>query len=98
MWRVGLPSPPPPSPPPPDVWFVSAHTRREWQLGREIRPFTMPLMTLAATSIDRVPLRQDIIISDLLRFFHTDAACCRAEAGSVRTPPLRLPSPFSALA
>ena len=47
-------------------------------------------MTLAATAIDRVPLRCDVIIADLMRFFHTDAACCRAEEASV---PARVPNP-----
>eukprot|EP00976_Prorocentrum_cordatum_P101518 1192670-Prorocentrum_minimum.AAC.5 len=54
----------------------------EWQMGNDIRPFTMPLMTLASTAIDRVPMRKDVIIFELLKFFHTDLACCRDESGT----------------
>jgi len=54
----------------------------EWQIGNDIRPFTMPLMTLASTAIDRVPVRKEVIIFELLKFFHTDLACCRDQAGT----------------
>ena len=54
----------------------------EWQIGNDIRPFTMPLMTLASTAIDRVPVRREVIIFELLKFFHTDLACCRDQSGT----------------
>ena len=61
------------------------HERREeWQLGREIRPFTMPLMTLAATSIDRT--------SALLGGASCGAAPTRCRT---RRPPSSPPSPAS---
>ncbi|KAK3284704.1 hypothetical protein CYMTET_7664 [Cymbomonas tetramitiformis] len=54
----------------------------EWQYGREIRPYTMPMMTLASTGIDQVPQRRDTIVGNLLKFIHTDAACCREDPSS----------------
>eukprot|EP00250_Pteridium_aquilinum_P001391 c11590_g1_i1 orf=902-1837(-) len=49
----------------------------EYQDQDAIRPFTMPLMKLTSTAIDKVPKEREKIIENLLEFFHTDAACCR---------------------
>lgn len=53
----------------------------EWDYQDQdaIRPFTMPLMKLTSTAIDKVPKEREKIIQNLLEFFHTDAACCRDE-------------------
>ncbi len=51
----------------------------EWQEARTLRPFTMPIMALCATAIDRMPATRDATVESLLRFFHTDALCVRAE-------------------
>eukprot|EP00271_Cylindrocystis_brebissonii_P008255 TRINITY_DN22292_c0_g1_i1.p1 TRINITY_DN22292_c0_g1~~TRINITY_DN22292_c0_g1_i1.p1 ORF type:complete len:241 (+),score=37.33 TRINITY_DN22292_c0_g1_i1:51-725(+) len=53
----------------------------EWQEGRQLRPFTMPLMKLAATAIDQIPGDRDHVIEQLLSYFHADTLCCRAESG-----------------
>lgn len=39
----------------------------------------MPMMKLAATSIDQIPRDRDRVISTLLKYFHTDSLCLRAE-------------------
>lgn len=49
----------------------------EYQDQDAIRPFTMPLMKLTSTAIDKVPKEREKIIKNLLEFFHTDAVCCR---------------------
>ena len=51
----------------------------EYQEAQSIRPFTMPLMQLAATAIDRTPLVRSDTIDTLLKYFHTDPALCMAE-------------------
>ncbi|KAM7509223.1 hypothetical protein LguiA_019676 [Lonicera macranthoides] len=43
-----------------------------------IRPFTMPLMKLACTALERVPLTRPKIIEHLLKKFHQDLVFCRA--------------------
>lgn len=48
----------------------------EYQDQDAIRPFTMPLMRLTSTAIDKVPKEREKIIENLLEFFHTDATCC----------------------
>jgi hypothetical protein len=50
----------------------------EWQDSSGIRPFTMPLMKLAATSIDQMPSDRDRVVESLLKYFHTDSLCLRA--------------------
>ncbi|KAI5080498.1 hypothetical protein GOP47_0003681 [Adiantum capillus-veneris] len=54
----------------------------EYQDQDAIRPFTMPLMKLASTAIDKVPKERETIIHNLLEFFHTDATCCRDKEDS----------------
>ncbi|MCO5561135.1 hypothetical protein L7F22_014756 [Adiantum nelumboides] len=54
----------------------------EYQDQDAIRPFTMPLMKLASTAIDKVPKERESIIQNLLEFFNTDAACCRDKEDS----------------
>lgn len=51
----------------------------EWQDARTIRPFTMPLMALCSTAVDRVPVTRGVTISQLLRFFETDALLVRSD-------------------
>ena len=46
-----------------------------------MRPFTMPLMSLAATAIDE-PAPRERVISTMLSYLHTDGALVREEAGS----------------
>lgn len=65
--------------------FSLAHAiAAEWQYQDQdgIRPFTMPLMKLTSTVIDKVPLEREKIIKQLLHFFHTDSVCCREKDGS----------------
>ncbi|KAK6913029.1 ATP12, ATP synthase F1-assembly protein [Dillenia turbinata] len=50
----------------------------EYQLMDGIRPFTMPLMKLACTALERVPLTRPKIIENLMRKFHQDLVFCRA--------------------
>ncbi|KAK9271630.1 hypothetical protein L1049_001993 [Liquidambar formosana] len=50
----------------------------EYQETDGIRPFTMPLMKLACTALERVPLTRTKIIEHLMRKFHQDLVFCRA--------------------
>ncbi|XP_041009568.1 uncharacterized protein LOC121253643 [Juglans microcarpa x Juglans regia] len=52
----------------------------EWQYQQTdgIRPFTMPLMKLACTALDRVPLTRAKIIENLMKKFNQDLVFCRA--------------------
>ncbi|CAA7055204.1 unnamed protein product [Microthlaspi erraticum] len=50
----------------------------EYQLAEGIRPFTMPLMKLACTALERVPLTRSKIIEHLLRKIHQDLVFFRA--------------------
>lgn len=50
----------------------------EYQLVDGIRPFTMPLMKLACTALERVPLTRSKIIDNLLDKFSQDLVFCRA--------------------
>eukprot|EP00803_Ostreobium_quekettii_P001527 evm.model.scf_2020EXC.3 EVM.evm.TU.scf_2020EXC.3 scf_2020EXC:20432-23766(+) len=54
----------------------------EWQKGRSIWPITMPIHSLAATSID-MPKPRIRVIEDMLHFIHTDAVCCRVDPGEL---------------
>ena len=49
-----------------------------------IRPFTMPLMSLAATAIDQPKPRQKVT-DTMLQYLDTDAICCREEPGKLAT-------------
>ncbi len=52
----------------------------EWEAQeKDIRPATMPLTTLAATTLDRVNGLREAVINDLLAFARTDLVCYRAE-------------------
>ena len=53
----------------------------EWQSGKSIRPFTMPLMALVATAMDQMskPAIRAQHIHTLLEFFPTDVVLCRHE-------------------
>jgi ATP synthase F1 complex assembly factor 2 len=50
----------------------------EYQLTEGIRPFTMPLMRLACTALERVPLTRSKIIEHLSRKIHQDLVFFRA--------------------
>ncbi|VVB09421.1 unnamed protein product [Arabis nemorensis] len=50
----------------------------EYQLTEGIRPFTMPLMKLACTALERVPLTRSKIIEHLSRKLHQDLVFFRA--------------------
>ncbi|KAK7338503.1 hypothetical protein VNO77_19115 [Canavalia gladiata] len=50
----------------------------EYQELDGIRPFTMPLMRLACTALERVPLTRPKIIENLMRKFNQDLVFCRA--------------------
>lgn len=54
----------------------------EYQLNDGIRPFTMPLMKLACTALERVPLTRPKIIEHLMKKFHQDLVFCRAPGDS----------------
>lgn len=43
-----------------------------------IRPFTMPLMRLACTALERVPLTRSKVIENLMKKFNQDLVFCRA--------------------
>ncbi|XP_025014494.2 ATP synthase mitochondrial F1 complex assembly factor 2 [Ricinus communis] len=52
----------------------------EWDCQQTdgIRPFTMPLMKLACTALERVPLTRLKIIENLMKKFNQDLVFCRA--------------------
>ncbi|EIE21711.1 ATP12-domain-containing protein, partial [Coccomyxa subellipsoidea C-169] len=52
----------------------------QWQDDMKIRPFTMPLMSLAATAIDQ-PKHRNLVVNTLLTYLHADSACCRDAPG-----------------
>ncbi|CAM8891347.1 unnamed protein product [Rhodiola kirilowii] len=60
--------------------FLAKAIAAEWeyQLADGIRPFTMPLMRLACTALERVPLTRQKIIEHLMKKFHQDLVFCRA--------------------
>lgn len=43
-----------------------------------IRPFTMPLMRLACTALERIPLTRAKTIENLMKKFDLDLVFCRA--------------------
>ncbi|XP_072983241.1 uncharacterized protein [Typha latifolia] len=54
----------------------------EYQQIDGIRPFTMPLMKLASTAQDRVPLTRVKVIENLMKKFHQDLVFCRSPGDS----------------
>ncbi|KAJ6825580.1 ATP synthase mitochondrial F1 complex assembly factor 2 [Iris pallida] len=50
----------------------------DYQQTDGIRPFTMPLMKLACTALERVPLTRTKIIESLMAKFHQDLVFCRS--------------------
>ncbi|KAJ0978949.1 hypothetical protein J5N97_014423 [Dioscorea zingiberensis] len=50
----------------------------EYQQADGIRPFTMPLMKLACTALERVPLTRVKVIENLMKKFHQDLLFYRA--------------------
>lgn len=54
----------------------------EYQQTDGIRPFTMPLMKLACTALERVPITRPKIIESLLKKFHQDLVFCRTPGDS----------------
>lgn len=61
----------------------------EYQQIDGIRPFTMPLMKLACTALERVPLTRPKIIEHLMKKFHQDLVFCRAPTDNDITKDLR---------
>ncbi|XP_022154157.1 ATP synthase mitochondrial F1 complex assembly factor 2 [Momordica charantia] len=57
----------------------------EYQETDGIRPFTMPLMKLACTALERVPLTRPKIIAHLMKKFNQDLVFCRAPEDNVLT-------------
>ncbi|KAJ6751526.1 hypothetical protein OIU85_002004 [Salix viminalis] len=57
----------------------------DYQQTDGIRPFTMPLMKLACTALDRVPLTRPKIIEHLMRKFSQDLVFCRAPEDNALT-------------
>ncbi|XP_048492261.1 uncharacterized protein LOC104883310 [Beta vulgaris subsp. vulgaris] len=59
----------------------------EWDFQQTdgIRPFTMPLMKLACTALERVPLTRPKIINNLMSKFNQDLVFCRAPNDNVLT-------------
>ncbi|CAL4974094.1 unnamed protein product [Urochloa decumbens] len=57
----------------------------EYQESDGIRPFTMPLMKLACTALERVPLTRTKVIDNLIKKFHQDLVFCRSPADSELT-------------
>ncbi|KAL5581278.1 hypothetical protein UlMin_013720 [Ulmus minor] len=57
----------------------------EYQLADGIRPFTMPLMKLTCTALDRVPLTRPKVIENLIDKFNQDLVFCRAPDDNVLT-------------
>ena len=53
----------------------------EWQASR-IQPFTMPLMSLAATALDEPKPREDVVAA-MLQYLPTDSVVCRVEPGPI---------------
>ncbi len=51
----------------------------EYQSSSAIRPFTMPLMQLATTAMDRTPVDRDENVATLLRYIHADPGLCRID-------------------
>ncbi|KAI0496990.1 hypothetical protein KFK09_023316 [Dendrobium nobile] len=61
----------------------------EYQQTDGIRPFTMPLMKLACTAIERVPLTRVKIIKNLIDKFHHDLVFCRSPGDTDLTKGVR---------
>lgn len=61
---------------------------------KRIQPFTMPLMSLAATALDE-PKPRDEVVATMLQYLPTDSVLCRDEAGLVadRQAQARVSSP-----
>ncbi|KAF9587717.1 hypothetical protein IFM89_004694 [Coptis chinensis] len=57
----------------------------EYQESDGIRPFMMPLMRLACTALERVPLTRLKIVEHLMKKFHQDLVFCRAPGDNVLT-------------
>ncbi|XP_047951324.1 ATP synthase mitochondrial F1 complex assembly factor 2 [Salvia hispanica] len=61
----------------------------EYQQTDGIRPFTMPLMKLACTALERVPVTRPKIIGNLMQKFHQDLVFVRAPRDNDLTRDLR---------
>ncbi|KAL3629133.1 hypothetical protein CASFOL_026355 [Castilleja foliolosa] len=61
----------------------------EYQQTDGIRPFTMPLMELACTALERVPVTRPKIIGHLMKKLHQDLVFCRAPSDNDLTKDLR---------
>ncbi|XP_028778549.1 ATP synthase mitochondrial F1 complex assembly factor 2-like [Neltuma alba] len=63
----------------------------EWEYQEKdgIRPFTMPLMKLACTALERVPVTRTKIIENLMKKFNQDLVFCRAPGDNDLTSNVR---------
>ncbi|PIN07021.1 F1-ATP synthase assembly protein [Handroanthus impetiginosus] len=61
----------------------------EFQQTEGIRPFTMPLMKLACTALERVPVTRPKIIEHLMKKFHQDLIFCHAPRDNDLTKDVR---------
>ncbi|XP_009605631.2 uncharacterized protein [Nicotiana tomentosiformis] len=61
----------------------------EYQEADGIRPFTMPLMKLSCTALERVPLMRQKIIDHLMKKFPQDLVFCRAPGDNDLTSRVR---------
>ncbi|KAG8384910.1 hypothetical protein BUALT_Bualt04G0167300 [Buddleja alternifolia] len=61
----------------------------EYQQADGIKPFTMPLMRLACTALERVPITRPKVIEYLMKKFHQDLVFCRAPTDNDITRDLR---------
>ncbi|KAM3713416.1 hypothetical protein ACJW31_01G253400 [Castanea mollissima] len=57
----------------------------EYQETDGIRPFSMPLMKLACTALERVPLTRPKVIEHLMKKFNQDLVFCRAPEDNILT-------------
>ncbi|XP_030953717.1 ATP synthase mitochondrial F1 complex assembly factor 2 [Quercus lobata] len=57
----------------------------EYQETDGIRPFSMPLMKLACTALERIPLTRPKVIEHLMKKFNQDLVFCRAPDDNILT-------------
>ena len=74
------------------AWGIAA----EWeaQSGVQVQPHTMPLMTLASTTIDQLPQIRPKMVSSMLRCLEADGACFRSEQPRLAAEEERLFAPL----
>ena len=59
---------------------LAAAIAAEWDAQQdEVRPATMPLTRLAATTLDRTSVQRDQVVAETVKYAGTDLVCYRAE-------------------